>query len=203
MNLITKKKELGDGRVRLVTTLPDTEKCHRRIGTHYEKLGKGFSQFAEKRLLPRVKEGDCAGAVLNCLVCHETPDCVSTYTDVSVTLGGDSRYSRISSTWDTKHGTVLSFSQLFDCKKKALAELIADAAAEKMQRASRRLYSDYRIRVSKRFDTERFYISPNGVVFYYLGGDISDYPRPFAVPLGREKIQLLLKKDAPRLLWGV
>ncbi len=202
MDLITEKTQLGENKVRLVTTLPTADDCNRRIQAYFTGLKKGFTAFAEKRLLPRVESGDTAGAVLNCVITHENADCLSCYTDVAVTAGGVSRYSRISGTWDKRSGTVLSFAQLFDCRKKVLASLLADAAGEKMQRASRTLYSDYRERARKRLNTEHFYISPNGVVFYYLGGDISDYPRPFAVPLGRESVLRYIKKEKPLLLWG-
>lgn len=150
---------------------------------YYGSLRSGFLGFA-KEVLQKKAEGESkpCGAVLSTVVSWDGDGLVSLYVDASVTIGEDRRHHRISQLWRKDVGILVKSAQVFNRGwVRAIKPLLVNAAAEYAEDGATPLFADWERQVRDKFDKERFYLTPKGIVFYYQGGELSPKPKP--VPL--------------------
>lgn len=209
VNIETAREEQGDGAVRLKIALPrlleEDGVFARRFASYYGEVERGFRAFVEKRLLPKaLKDGrQPYGAAINTVVCHDNPRVLSLYVQSTVSDGDGKHVFRLPCLWDKKSGTVIRPKSLFRKKSKAaLLSLICRGIERKQEATLVPVYADGLSIARRRFDEERIYLSPCGLVFFYQGGVLSHEAEPFAVPLEAASLEEILADGVYEKLWG-
>lgn len=202
---------LGEGAAFLKLALPYIDEkgsgaFYKRFTAYVEGIKKGFLHYAQKVLLPAAasrKGGPPYGGGINTELCHRGKGLVSLYMDATVTDGNGRRTYRLPLLWDTDRGVLINPKRLFvKGASKKLTALIAAAIEAKAAALALPLYSDWAAIARRRFDIERFYISPLGGVFFYQGRTLSERPEPLALPLSAELLGPLLALGAEDRMWG-
>ncbi len=206
----TERQVLGEGAAFIKLSLPVLDggtdsALGKRLAAYTERLKKGFLHYAGTKLLAASASrggGAPYGGGLNTVLCHQSAGVLSFYIDATVTDGNGRRTHRLPFLWSVKGGTLIKPGRLFQKRaEKKLLPLILKGIDEKAAALSLPLYSDYAAIARRRFDTERFYISPTGAVFFYQGRTLNERPEPFALPLAVHALRPLLQEGAEELLW--
>lgn len=205
----TYRLTLGEDDVRLKLCLPtlktEGSAFEKSFNAYYGRMKDGFMKYAEGTLVPAAvkRQGAPYGGALNTVLCHESKELLSLYTDVTVNDGRGSRSKRMAVLWHKPTGTIIMPKRLFKGgAKRELAKLLREAAKEKSQSTALPLYDGALRAIGRHFKWEQFYLSPWGAVFFYGGGILCDMPRPFALPLSKEKLSPLVAEEAAVQMWG-
>lgn len=161
--------------------VPVTGSIARRIDRYYRLYCRSYLRYCEHWLFPKAAEDyRCAlqgsaplpqytATLTYHVTCNEN-GFFSLYTDARECCGGRTELLRRGDTWDLLSGYPASLSAFFSrpasCKKK----LFVCAAAEitRQQSAGLSLYHEgWRQELRHHFSSENFYLTPQGLVFFY------------------------------------
>ena len=177
------------------------------FGAYYKALSPGFMQFCEGDLKREAKNAASGegfkpyGAVLTTVIAMENQSLVSLYVDASIAMGDRKRTHRLSQLWHKDTGTLIKANRLFEKGAvKKLLPLLRDCAEEYMAKTGTPLYSDWESLIKKRFERERFYLSPKGASFYYQAGELNAGPKPVPLHLPVDGLLPLLKPEMAGLI---
>ena len=207
-----------DGDVPLLTAaahLPTWAGDHgARFNRYYRAYERAFERYCETVLFPMAQESyrealERAGAIPDwhatlqtTVTCHEG-NLVSLYTD-SVESGGERRIVlRRGDTWDMTSGTPLRLTDFFP-PHTPVRKRILSAVRETVEREERlglyRYLPDWRARMRRSFNPQNFYISDEGLYFFYQSfaiAPLSEGISTFFLPYDEEKGPYLIRKSDP------
>ncbi|MBR4870044.1 MAG: DUF3298 domain-containing protein [Oscillospiraceae bacterium] len=182
------------------------KKSARRINLFYRRYLRAFYRFCEKDLLPRAKADFFASlaqsrpipvtdAALRSSVTYAENALLSLYTDLTVTAADRSFFTRSADTWDLKTGCPISLGECFPdgrVPKKTMVAFARQKAAEGIA-AGENYREDYRRALRRCFSSRRFYLTEEGLVFYYQPGSVA--------PMTRGPVAFLMPyhENGPRL----
>ncbi len=169
-----------------------------RINRFYRDYLRAFYRFCAKDILPPARADFLAAAsesrplplteaTLSSTVTYERSGIVSLYTDLTVTAPGRSFSSRTADTWDLKSGCPLSLDCFFPsgrAPKKDLVRFARECAVRRIEEGAL-FREDYRRALRRYFSARRFYLTDEGLVFFYPRGcaaPMSQGPLTFLVP---------------------
>lgn len=155
----------------------------RRFNRFYYEYLRVFWRFCLKNILPRAKEDFCAAAAqsrplplvevtLRSAVTYEKNGIVSLYTDLVTDASRYRFHTRSADTWDLKSGYPVALTALYPAGypiKKELVRFARQKAAERIE-AGAVFCENYRRALRKHFSSRRFYLTPQGLVFFYPRG---------------------------------
>lgn len=151
-----------------------------RFNRYYRSYARAFTRYCEKELLPHLREEyqqavTSSGVLPSCraelhtTVTMQTGQLLSLFTD-SVETGGPRRLVlRRADTWDLSCGFPMTLSAFFPgggCRKKLLALAERKIRAEQEQGISC-YHPDYRKELRTHFNAQNFYLTDEGVCFFY------------------------------------
>lgn len=166
------------------------KKSARRINLFYRRYLRAFYRFCEKDLLPRAKADFLASlaqshpipmtaVTLRCAVTYAEKGILSLHTDLIATAPGRTFFTRSADTWDLKTGFPVSLGECFPdgrVPKKAMVAFARQKAAENIA-VGETYREDYRRALRRHFSPRRFYLTGEGLVFYYQPGSIAPTAR--------------------------
>ncbi len=208
VTLTTEKQELGEGKVRVSISLPTVQAgaktpLAKSFSMYYGGMKRGFLRYAAGALLKEA--ASCAepvGAVLKAKLCLENEYVVSVYVDSAVSIDQSRTLSRIVSLWDKESGVLIRPNGLYrKGYKKVLLPLLADAAVKRAESAAVPLFSDWQVQLEKHFDKGSFCLSPNGAVYMYQAGVLSDKNDVFPVHINKSCLQNVFKESICAIFW--
>lgn len=212
------ERTFSDGDVPLLRAsaqLPLWEDEHGgRFNRYYRAYGRAFERYCETTLFPMVQDAyrqaiSNAGeipdyrAALQTTVTYQEGSLVSLYTD-SVESGGRQRLVlRRGDTWDMASGTPLRLIDFFpphtSVRKRILSTIRAQIEREE-QLGLYRYLPDWRSRMLRSFNPQNFYVSDEGLTFFYQTFSIAPPHEGipvFFLPYDAEKGPRLLSKSDP------
>lgn len=151
-----------------------------KLNAFYGDAAAEFRLFCTKKYAPALRAARkdeksdrtlCGGAALKWTLTYESDLLLSLLTDITIFDGRLSHLRRFCHTWDLRLGTPLGAKQLFDTSgesRRVLVSTICDKVAR--GEGGFAYYHDAARRAKRYFDTERFYLAPRGVAFYYPDG---------------------------------
>ena len=171
-----------------------------RFNRFYYEYLRAFWRFCAKDILPRAKEDFGAAAAqsrplpltkatLRSVVAYEKNGLVSLYTDLTVTAPQSRFHTRSADTWDLGSGYPVALSDLYPTGypiKKELVRFARQMAAERIK-AGEVFCENYRRALRRHFSSRRFYLTPQGLVFFYPRGLVAPAEQgtvTFLVPYG-------------------
>ena len=186
----------------------------RRFNRYYRAYERAFERYCETVLLPMAQESyrealERAGAIpdwhatLQTTVSYHEGRLVSLYTD-SAESGGERRIVlRRGDTWDMTSGTPLRLTDFFP-PHTPVRKRILSAVRETVEREERlglyRYLPDWRARMRRSFNPQNFYISDEGLYFFYQSfaiAPLSEGISTFFLPYDEEKGPYLIRKSDP------
>lgn len=168
-----------------------------RINRFYREYLRAFYRFCAKELLPRAAEDlrlaaeesrplPLTKAVLRSEITFCEGNIASLYTDLTVTAPHRTFHTRTADTWDLKSGCPLPLAAFFAPgrgSKKELVRFARETALRRMEEGAL-FREDYRRALRRGFSSRRFYLMPQGLVFFY--------PRGCAAPLSQGILTFLV-----------
>ncbi len=158
------------------------DKAARRFNRFYRQYLRTFFRFCSKELLPRAKADFLAATAqshpipmaevtLCTTVTYAENNLLSLHTDLTAAAF----FTRTADTWDLKAGCPLPLWEFFPAGHVPKKELIALARqnAARQIAESAPFYEDYRRILRRDFSSRRFYLTSQGLVFYYQPGSIA------------------------------
>ena len=174
----------------------------KRINRFYRQYLRAFYRFCAKELLPRAKADfsdalaqsrpiPVTHAALRSTVTLDGNHILSLYTDLTASGSGRNFHTRSCDTWDLKTGYPLVLCDFFPTEGIPKKELIVFAREKATERINQGIafHKDYRRALRRYFSSRRFYLTPQGLVFYYQPGcaaPISLGPLTFFMPYGKQ-----------------
>lgn len=171
--------------LRATVTLPQLEgSSHRvrRFNRYYRRLGNAYFVYCEKMLLPYAK-AQCKAAwetsapwihtqaEMHYTVTLQTGSVVSLYIDAKEHNGPAPRLVlRRADTWDTSCMLPIPLGEWFPPRspyRRRLIRLAREIAAEQMQHSLAAYRENYRVLLRRCFSSRNYYISPQGLCFFY------------------------------------
>lgn len=152
------------------------ESVCRKLNLFYGDTEKEFLDFCKKRYAPTLthKDGkefnDCS-ASMSWYLTFENGKVLSILTDISVFDGTRRHMRRYAHTWDLFDCTPIAAKKAFDTTSAAKHRYI-QLICDKIRRKEGGLPYDRNAEstASRYFDFDRYYLTPNGLAFYYKNG---------------------------------
>ena len=201
--------------VSLPEPVPAADRVSRRIRRYYRLQCRAFLRYCEHWLLPQAEIEYHAAlaastpmpqfqAALGYQITYDDAGIWSLYTQSrEVTLPGQTLLQRHGDTWDLRTGYPAALSDFFPrrsgWRKRLLA--FAEADIQRQEAAGTARYRDgWRRELRRRFDPMNFYLSAQGLVFFYpmyaIAPAIEGIPT-FTVPLDACGIQWSVPHAGP------
>lgn len=152
-----------------------------RFDRFYRAYARAFFSYCQNVLLPQAQAAlDIArqngGALpeweirLDTVVTFSNDRLLSLYTDTTERCGGQRLLLRRSETWELSDGSLLSMDSLFPGGKpwrRQLLRAAADRIRQQQEQGIARYHPDWQRRLRTAFNTDRFYLTEQGLSFYY------------------------------------
>jgi len=186
--IFTAQREWAEDGIPILTAsveLPapeDTDRIARRIRRYYRLQSRAFLRYCEHQLLPYAKAAyrtalaasaplPCFQAELTCRVTYNENGLWSLYTQSRETgLPGQLLVRRWGDTWDLHTGYPLPLGSFFAPRRPWRRQLLSLAAAE-IERQQRlgiaHYHEDWRRRLRRTFNARNFYLTPEGLAFFF------------------------------------
>lgn len=179
------ERTFSDGDVPLLTAsaqLPVWDGAHgERFNRYYRAYERAFERYCETVLFPLAQEAyhhalENAGAMpdwhaaLRTTVTYREGALLSLYTDSAESGGAQRIVLRRGDTWDMTGGTPLRLADFFPphtlVRKRVLSAVRAQIEREE-QLGLYRYLPDWRSRMRRSFNPQNFYLSDEGLLFFY------------------------------------
>ena len=194
-------------------SLPYTENNNGRFNRYYRIFQQKFEQYCSKEVFPRAEAAyfrakEEAGAIpqwrseVKSTITLEKDGILSLFCDTIVTGTPQRQVRRQGDTWDMTRGLFLQLSDCFPARAPWKARLLehAEKVIESEEKAGLSHYHDgWRSKLRSSFHAHRFYLSEEGLHFFFpfgslAAGEISDFLLPFSEKNGPFLPNIFAKK---------
>ena len=160
----------------------DTDRIARRIRRYYQLQSRAFLRYCEHQLLPCAKAActaalesstplPCFRAELTRQITYNGSGLWSLYTQMQeTTLPGRLLVRRWGDTWELSCGYPCSLGDFFPPRhpwKRQLLALAAEEIEEQLRAGTAQYHEDWRRRLRRAFNPRNFYLTPEGLAFFF------------------------------------